>query len=60
MIAVALWVAQLPGAVGRIQAFGTGPLLLGTAGAAVAVPVAHAAALERRGAGVRRRAVGGA
>jgi competence protein ComEC len=32
MIAVALWVAHLPGAVGRIQAFGTGPLLLGTMG----------------------------
>jgi competence protein ComEC len=32
MIAVALWVAGLPGAVGRIAAFGTGPLLLGTAG----------------------------
>jgi competence protein ComEC len=32
MIAVALWVASLPGAVGRISAFGTGPLLLGTAG----------------------------
>ncbi|HVZ53629.1 MAG TPA: ComEC/Rec2 family competence protein [Pseudolabrys sp.] len=32
MIAVVLWVANLPGAVGRIQAFGTGPLLLGTAG----------------------------
>src|SRR5262249_7153259 len=32
MIAVALWVANLPGAVGRISAFGTGPLLLGTAG----------------------------
>ena len=32
MIAVALWVASLPGAVGRIGAFGTGPLLLGTAG----------------------------
>jgi competence protein ComEC len=32
MIAVALWVTSLPGAVGRIQAFGTGPLLLGTAG----------------------------
>jgi competence protein ComEC len=29
---VALWVTSLPGAVGRIQAFGTGPLLLGTAG----------------------------
>ncbi len=32
MITVALWVTSLPGAVGRIQAFGTGPLLLGTAG----------------------------
>ena len=32
MIWVSLWVANLPGAVGRIQAFGTGPLLAGTAG----------------------------
>lgn len=32
MIAVVLWVTSLPGSVGRIQAFGTGPLLLGTAG----------------------------
>ena len=32
MDAVALWVAGLPGAVGRIAAFGVGPLLLGTAG----------------------------
>lgn len=32
MILVALWVTGLPGAVGRIQAFGTGPLLLCTAG----------------------------
>jgi competence protein ComEC len=32
MIAVALWVADLPGAVGRLTAFGTGPLMLGTAG----------------------------
>jgi competence protein ComEC len=32
MIGVSLWVSNLPGAVGRIQAFGTGPLLLGTAG----------------------------
>jgi len=30
MIAIALWVASLPGAVGRIPAFGTFPLLLGT------------------------------
>src|SRR6185295_19891254 len=32
MIAVALFVASLPGAVGRVTAFGTGPLLLCTAG----------------------------
>jgi competence protein ComEC len=32
MDTVALWVTSLPGAVGRMQAFGTGPLLLGTAG----------------------------
>ena len=32
MIFVAQWVASLPGAVGRIAAFGIGPLLLGTAG----------------------------
>ena len=35
MIAVALWVASLPGAVGRMAAFGVGPLLLGTAGLVV-------------------------
>jgi len=32
MIAVALWVASLPGAVGRMPAFGVGPLLVGSAG----------------------------
>jgi competence protein ComEC len=32
MIAVALWVAKLPGALGRVQAFGTGPLIAGTFG----------------------------
>jgi competence protein ComEC len=32
MIAIALWVAGLPGAVGRIAAFGIVPLLTGTAG----------------------------
>jgi competence protein ComEC len=32
MIAVSIWVAGLPGAVGRIAAFGIGPLLLSTAG----------------------------
>lgn len=32
MNAVALWVASLPGAIGRMPAFGIGPLLLGTVG----------------------------
>src|SRR5262249_6918255 len=32
MIMVAMWVASLPGAVGRVPAFGTGPLLVCTAG----------------------------
>lgn len=32
MVAVALWVAHLPGALGRVHAFGTGPLLLATSG----------------------------
>ncbi|MCP9627091.1 ComEC family competence protein [Rhodopseudomonas palustris] len=32
MIMVALWVATLPGAVGRMAAFGTGPLLLASLG----------------------------
>ncbi len=32
MITVVLWVTSLPGAVGHIRAFGSGPLLLGTAG----------------------------
>ena len=32
MDAVALWVASLPGAFGRVTAFGTGPLLMATAG----------------------------
>jgi competence protein ComEC len=32
MILVALWVTSLPGSVGRMAAFGTGPLLLCTAG----------------------------
>jgi competence protein ComEC len=32
MVWVSLWVASLPGSVGRIAEFGTGPLLLATAG----------------------------
>jgi competence protein ComEC len=35
MVTVALWVAHLPGAVGRMAAFDTGPLLLFTLGIAV-------------------------
>ena len=35
MIAVAVWVAGLPGAVGRMAAFGTGPLLACTVGIVV-------------------------
>lgn len=35
MIAVALWVESLPGAVGRMAAFGIGPLLLASAGLVV-------------------------
>jgi competence protein ComEC len=35
MIAVAQWVATLPGAVGRLRAFGIGPLLLCSAGIAL-------------------------
>jgi competence protein ComEC len=35
MVGVALWVASLPGAVGRIPAFGVGALLLGTGGLVV-------------------------
>jgi competence protein ComEC len=57
MIVVVMWVAQLPGAVGRIPAFGTGPLLLGI-GAAGAVSVAQPVALDRSGPRGRRHAVG--
>ncbi|MBX6424844.1 MAG: ComEC family competence protein [Variibacter sp.] len=32
LTSVALWVASLPGAVGRVAAFGVGPLLVATAG----------------------------
>src|SRR6185503_8824606 len=32
MIAIALWVTNLPGAVGRMAAFGSGPLLVCSAG----------------------------
>ena len=58
MIAVALWVASLPGSVGRIAAFGIGPLLLATRRAARDLPAQDAAALVRRGAGAAPRSCG--
>ena len=58
MIAVALFVANLPGAVGRMAAFGIGPLLLGTGGLVLLVPAEDAAALERRARWSSRRASG--
>ena len=54
MIAVALWVASLPGAVGRMAAFGIGPLLLGSAGLVVLCLLQIAVAARRRGAARRR------
>ena len=58
MIGVALWVTSLPGSVGHMAAFGAGPLLLVDAGAVADLPAAHAAALERGGAGRCRQPVG--
>ena len=48
MIGVTQWVAALPGAVGRVAAFGIGPLM-GQRRHHPARPVADAAALVRRG-----------
>ena len=59
MISVVLWVANLPGAVGHMRAFGTGPLLLATAGLLLLCLLRTPAALERRGAGGGRHRVGG-
>ena len=59
MIAVALWVASLPGAVGRMAAFGIGPLLLGTGGLVLLCLLQDAAALERRRGDRRREPLGG-
>ena len=59
MVAVALFVASLPGAVGRMAAFGTGPLLLCTAGLVLLALAALAVALERSDRGRRRGALGG-
>ena len=58
MIAVALWVTSLPGAVGRVTAFGIGPLLLGSAGLVVLCLLKIAAAAGWRGAVRARRASG--
>ena len=59
MIAVTQWVAALPGAVGRVPAFGIGPLIVAQRGHHPARPVAHAAALVGRHAGTISGAVGG-
>ena len=48
MVAVALWVASLPGSVGRIHAFGVGPLLIATAGPDPDLPAAFAPAMDWR------------
>jgi competence protein ComEC len=45
MIAVSQWVAALPGAIGQIASFGTGPLALMSAGIIAPRPAANAAAL---------------
>ena len=59
MIWVTQWVAALPGAVGRVPAFGIGPLIAASAGHHPARPVTHAAALVGRRAGAVSRTVGG-
>ena len=59
MNAVALWVAGLPGAFGRVNSFGTGPLLLATAGLLADRASQDAAALERRRARGARDHLGG-
>ncbi len=56
---VALWVASLPGAVGHVTTFGTGPLLSGDRGPARHRALQDAAALERRRARGARHRVGG-
>jgi competence protein ComEC len=48
MIVVTQWVAGLPGAVGRMAAFGTGPLIAASAGIIPAGAITHPAALARR------------
>jgi ComEC/Rec2-related protein len=58
MISVTQWVAALPGAVGRVPAFGIGPLIAESRHHP-ARPVAHAAALVGRRAGAGSGALGG-
>ncbi len=48
MIAVVLWVAQLPGAVGRIARLRHRPAVARQRGPAAALPVAHTVALSGR------------
>src|SRR4051794_34138274 len=59
MIYVTQWVAALPGAVGRLPAFGIGPADRGQRGHHPARAVAHAAALVGRRAGADGGTVGG-
>ncbi len=49
MILVALWVAKLPGALGRVQAFGIGPLIARTLGMVLICSAALAIAVDRCG-----------
>ena len=60
MIVVTQWVAALPGAIGRMAAFGIGPLIAASARHHPARPVAHAAALVGRGAAAAGGGLGGA
>ena len=59
IIAVVLWVAQLPGAVGRIHSLRCRPAVVGQRRPAAAVPVAHTPALEWRARRGCRNPVGG-
>ena len=59
MIFVAVWVTGLPGAVGRMAAFGTGPLLLCSAGLVLLCLFRTPLRLDRRGSDrLRHRARG--
>ena len=58
MIWVSLWVASLPGAVGRMQAFGTGPLLRWNGRSTVHLSAPYTTAVDRSGVGRCRMPVG--